>query len=291
MLVAGTVAIDLIARVPHLPAEDRSVRASSMSEHPGGCGGNVARALARLGHAPHLVSAVGPGFEGSAYEAALLEEGVDLSDLHRDAERPTARAFMATDPKGHQQIVYHEGASPAMEEIELVASPIGHFAPGELAAYPHMMEMCGLVTFDPGQETFYRSRQELTACIEAADILLVNRHEAKHLAGLTGGLEGLLADLEAVVVTDPEGQDIHTTDGTERVPGCAADEVEHTGAGDAHSAGVVHGLAEGWSLAEACRMGSVLAAFALEATGAQEGLPTLEAALERYQAAYGTRPS
>lgn len=290
MLVAGTVALDLIARVPSLPTEDRTVRATQMAEHPGGCAGNVARALGRLGHEPHLVSAVGAGFRGSAYEEALVADGVDLSDLLYHEEDPTARAFLATDPKGHQQIVYHEGATPHMTEIDLVAAPIGHFAPGELSTYPRLMEHCGHVTFDPGQETFHRDIEIVWACVEAADILLVNHHEAEHLADHAGGTEALLETLEALVISDAEGQDLHTADGTTRIPGVACDDIEHTGAGDAHSAGVLHGLAQGWGLEDCCRMGSVLAAFALEHIGAQAGLPRLEAALDRFEAAYGRRP-
>ncbi|MDX1611426.1 MAG: PfkB family carbohydrate kinase, partial [Candidatus Thermoplasmatota archaeon] len=81
MLVAGTVAIDVVAQTEALPQPNESVVASRMDERFGGCAGNVARALARLGHAPHLVSAVGPDFAGSAYEKALLDEGVQLDDL------------------------------------------------------------------------------------------------------------------------------------------------------------------------------------------------------------------
>ncbi len=290
MLVAGTVALDLIARVPSLPARNRTVLASQMAEHFGGCGGNVARALGRLGHEPHLVSAVGADFRGSAYEDALEADGVDLSDLHYHDEAPTARAFLATDPKGDQQIVYHAGATPHMTEIDLVASPIGHFAPGELSTYPRLMEHCGHVTFDPGQETFHRDIDEVWACVEAADILLVNHHEAEHLADHAGGIPEMLETLGALVVTDAQGQDLHTPGGTDRIPGVACEDIEHTGAGDAHSAGVVHGLAQGWDLDDCCRMGSVIAAFALEHAGAQTGLPRLDQAYDRFEAAYGYRP-
>ncbi len=291
MLVAGTVALDLIARVPSLPVDDQAVRATDMGERFGGCAGNVARALGRLGHEPQLVSAVGAGFRGSAYEEALVADGVDLSDLLYHEQDPTARAFLATDPKGHQQIVYHEGATPHMTEIDLVAAPIGHFAPGELSTYPRLMEHCGHVTFDPGQETFHRDIETVWACVEATDILLANHHEAQRLADHAGGLDGLLGTMEALVVTDADGQELHTPEGTQRIPGVACDDIEHTGAGDAHSAGFVHGLAQGWGLEDCCRMGSVIAAFALEAIGAQEGLPRLEAALDRFEVAYGRRPA
>lgn len=290
VLVAGTTARDTVLRVPELPEPDTAVRAERVEDVPGGCGANAAYALARLGHAPELLTAVGEGFAGSSAEQRLTEAGVSLAHAVRDRERATARAVVTTDATDRQTIVYHEGATPAMTRLEPLETDFAHFAPGELSAYPRLMQACGTVTYDPGQETFYRPIEEVTAPIEHADVLLVNEHEAERLASAYGGMGALVGEVEALVVSDREGQTIHTEGGRQRVPGVEAEAVDPTGAGDAHGAGVLHGLAEGWSLAEACRLGSVLAARAVESLGAQEGLPTLGAARVRYEAAYGAWP-
>lgn len=290
MLVAGTVARDTIVRVDSLPGIDEAERAEAIVDGPGGCGANVAHALARLGERPHLLSAVGGDFAGSPEEARLDEAGVGLDGLVRVADASTARAVLTTDGQGRQTITYQEGPTPAMAEIEPEEAPIGHFAPGELTAYPPLMAACEQVTYDPGQETFYRPVEEFLAPIEHADVLLANEHEAEVIADAAGGLDALLADLEAVVVSDAEGQDVHTPDGRVRVPGVEAEAVDTTGAGDAHAAGIVYGLSEGWPLETGCRLGSVLAAFAIEALGAQTNLPRLDEALDRYADAYGDTP-
>jgi sugar/nucleoside kinase (ribokinase family) len=304
VLVAGTVAFDLVGRLPELPEPERAVRLSHLVQRHGGCGGNVAMGLARLGHRPRLVASVGPDFAGSPYERALRDAGVDLSHLVRDGERGTARAIMVSDPEGRQLILYDEGAMPATVEAKPVRANIGMFSPGEFRAYPKLMDACDVSVFDPGQEMNHRPMAETLACVERADIVICNRAEADRIVPAAGGLAALTARLTAFIVTDREGQTIHTSAGaragagarggegegkgkaTLRSPAAPAEMVDPTGAGDAFRAGFIHGLASGWDLPRCCRFGSVIAAFVVEKEGAQDGLPTLPEAREREQRAF-----
>lgn len=290
MLVCGTTAHDTILRVDELPTPESATQAKRIADGPGGCGANVAFALARLGHEPRLLSAVGTRFRGSSMEARLAEAGVQLDELVVDEDRPTARAVMTSEAAGRQTIVYHEGATPSMTELDPQPAPLGHFAPGELTAYPPLMEAVDRALYDPGQETFYRPIEEVAAPIDRCEILLVNEHEIDRIVEHTGPIGELLEGLEAVVVSDAGGQTIHTDEGEERLDAAPADPVDLTGAGDGHRAGVLYGLKAGWPLAEACRFGSVIAACVIEELGAQAGAPTLGRARERFEAAFGRPP-
>lgn len=282
VLVAGSTAFDQVARVERFPGPDEAVKADRIEASPGGCGANVARGLARLGHEPTLLSAVGGDFADTDAERALLDEGVDLSALVRGEDERTAAAMMATDANLEQTIVYDEGATPRMTDLEPVEAELGHFAPGEIAAYPELMAAVDRVVFDPGQEVFYRPVEEVLAPLEHVDVLLVNEHEAARIAEATDdGLEELAADREALVVTHAEGQRVHVDGDVVEIDALAADVVDPTGAGDALSVGLVHGLAEGMSLPEACRLGGAVAACVVEHVGAQRGLPTLADVEER----------
>lgn len=285
MLVAGTTAFDTLARVERFPDVEEAVRAKRIASGAGGCGANVARGLARLGHEPQLLSAVGADFKGSRAERELLEEGVDLSALVRDESEPTAAAMMATDDSFQQTIIYDEGATPAMRELEPIDAELGHFAPGELTAYPDLVAHVERVVYDPGQEVFYRPIEEVAAPLEHVDVLVLNEHEADHLAEAVGGVQRLTKGLEALIITHRDGQRIHLDADTIDIEAVSAEIVDPTGAGDAHCAGLVHGLAEGWKLPKACRFGSVIAACVIEHVGAQAGLPTLEEAHERLERA------
>ncbi len=290
MIVAGTTAWDTLLRVDELPGPDTAKRATTIVDAPGGCGANTAYALALLGHAPTLLTAVGNDFGTFGIQNRLEDAGVNLDHAYHAEDAPTARAVLTTDAHDRQTIAYHEGATPHMKNLTPVPAPIGHFAPGELTAYPPLMEACDVVTYDPGQETFYRPIEEVIAPIRHTDVLLVNEHEAKHIAEGHEGIEQLLDAVDTLIISDKNGQTIHTGGDTIRTDGVPANPVGLSGAGDAYNAGVLHGIANDWPIEDAARFGSVIAAFTIETYGAQEGLPTLEEAQRRYEDAYGTKP-
>lgn len=284
MLVAGSTAFDQVARVERFPQAEEAVKADRIEVSAGGCGANVARGLARLDHQPELLSAVGGDFAGSSAEQALREEGVDLSHLVRVEDQRTAAAMMATDRSFEQTIIYDEGATPHMRDLEPVEAELGHFAPGEITAYADLMQAVDRVVFDPGQEVFYRPVEEILEPLAHVDVLVVNEHEADQLArAVDGGLQALAADREGLIVTHHDGQRVHIDGEVTEIEAFEADVVDPTGAGDALSVGLVHGLAEGMELTEACRFGGAVAACVIEHVGAQGGLPTMEA-IERRMA-------
>ncbi|PSG97917.1 hypothetical protein BRD56_03010 [Thermoplasmatales archaeon SW_10_69_26] len=288
VLVAGSTAFDTLARVERFPTEEEAMKADEIASGAGGCGANVARGLARLGHEPRLLSAVGADFADSSAKQALEGDGVDLGRLVRVEDEPTAAAMMATDDTLQQTIIYDEGATPRMRELEPIEAELGHFAPGEVTAYPELMAAVDRVVYDPGQEVFYRPTEEVMAPLDEVDVLVVNEHEAEQLAPAVGGLETLADELEGLVVTHQGGQHVYQSGDRVELDAVEADVVDPTGAGDAHCAGLVHGLAEGWQLPEACRFGSVVAACAIESVGAQRGLPTRDEAQARLPGAKKT---
>ena len=72
------------------------------------------------------------------------------------------------------------------------------------------------------------------------------------------------------------GAYIATKEGLEHVPGFKVKAVDTTAAGDTFNAGVAAGLAMGYDIREAVRLGNGAAALAVTAFGAQEGMPTME---------------
>lgn len=295
VLVAGTLAFDTVGRVPELPDDDETVRVDERAERGGGAGANVAHALARLGLEAPLLSAYGPDLPGSDYERELEQAGVDLGPAV-EADAPTAAAWIFSAPDGTQRTYYDPGASPAMGSCEVPGGSWegwAHFAAGAIDVYPDLMTRVEAVAFDPGQEVFHRPLADVEACLPEVDVLLVNEHERDRLAdGL--GLDP--ADLvgkgmRAVVVTrGPRPTRIHGPDGVVEVAVPEVDVRDPTGAGDAHSAGTVAGLAWGLEVPEAVRLGNVVAGATVEEVGAQGGHPTDEEVRARYEEAYGPAP-
>jgi ribokinase len=290
--VIGTVAFDTLARVKALPEQEATGGITELHpDLPGGTGGNVAMALAKLGARPRLVSSVGPDFAGSSVEAALRGAGVDLSGLVV-SRHPTSRAYVFFDPEGRQVTFFHPGAS-----VELGASAIApgrtHFCAGEISRYPDLMRSADWVSFDPGQETFHRDLGEIVACFPHVDLLFLNRHErARFETDASYDVARMFdAGIEAVVETrGAEGTLVHTPSGRYAAPAVPVSTLDPTGAGDAHRAGFLFALEHGADFGRAARFANVVGSFVVETVGAQAGQPTLADALARHEKAYGEKP-
>lgn len=291
--VIGTVALDTLALVRSLASpEETGAIARLHPDLPGGTGGNVAMALARLGAPSRLLSTVGPDFAGSAYERALVQAGVDTGGLVQ-VDAPTSRAYVFFDAQGRQVTYFSAGASAAFTTAR---PPQGraHFCAGEISAFPDLMKGCDWVSFDPGQEVFHRDHHQILACLPHVDVLFLNRHEKAHLEKHAGcdvaylfqqGIEALVESRGA------EGTLVHTPRGRFAAPGAPVERVaDPTGAGDAHRAGFLYALERGADLGVAARFANVVGAFAVEHVGAQRGHPTLAEALERHERVYKERP-
>jgi len=291
-VIVGAVAFDTVGLVERLPEPETTARVDRVDVRCGGTAGNVAVGLARLGERVELVSAVGPDFAGSAYEARLRSLGVDLGGLARVAA-PTSHAYVWTAADGRQMTYFHPGASLALGKAPVREASLAHFSAGEISDYPRRMRAAEQVTFDPGQECHHRALGEIEACLPLVDILFVNERERERLErgiGLTAQKAWEIG-LDALVVTHgAKGTEVLTPKGTERVPVAPARVLDPTGGGDAHRAGFLLGLARGLPLAACARLGSVAAAATIEVVGSQEAETDLGAIRARHEAAYGPCP-
>jgi adenosine kinase len=96
--------------------------------------------------------------------------------------------------------------------------------------------------------------------------------------------------VRSVIVTKgAAGCEVHERDNRcIQVPGLAATSVvDPTGCGDAFRGGLLWALEQGWSTADACKLGNVLGARKISSPGPQNYRITLEDALGQFRTAYG----
>ena len=110
ILVFGSINMDFIIRVPHLPEPGETVVSPEHLTAPGGKGANQAVAAARAGTRVAMAGCVGPDEFGREMVAIMNREDIDTS-LIWIAERPTALAIIAVDDEGANQIVVSSGAN------------------------------------------------------------------------------------------------------------------------------------------------------------------------------------
>jgi ribokinase len=258
IVVVGSVNLDLVVTVPHLPAAGETVGGGTFSRVPGGKGANQAVACARLGAVVTLIAAVGRDPEADLALAGLRAEGVELV-LHETDSAPTGVALIQVDSGGETTIAVAPGANAMLGAAELPA---------------HDAVLCQLEVPD---EAVLAAWEECTGlfCLNAAparpvsvdaDLSVVNRHELDTLVRRDGLVALTLGEEGAVLLDDG--------DEVARATPPAVDAVDGTAAGDAFTACLLVSLLEGRPQAEALRRACAAGALAASRFGAQPSLPT-----------------
>ena len=109
VVVVGSVNVDLIMRLPTLPAPGQTVLGGDLSRADGGKGANQAVAAARVGALTYLIGAVGAADSAESL-TALAAEGVNIAGIERVAAQ-TGRAFVLVDNAGENLIGVASGAN------------------------------------------------------------------------------------------------------------------------------------------------------------------------------------
>jgi ribokinase len=113
VVVVGSLNMDLIVRVPRLPAPGETVAGGDLLTAPGGKGANQATAAQRLGGSVGLIGRVGDDAFATSLLAGLAAARVDVADVSR-AEVPTGVALIMVDAQGENTIALAPGANDTL---------------------------------------------------------------------------------------------------------------------------------------------------------------------------------
>src|SRR4051812_9614484 len=97
IVVTGSLNMDFVVRVEHLPAAGETVLGSNFQTIPGGKGANQACACGRIaspGVATRMVGRVGYDVFADQLKASLSAAGVDVSAVHGTRSQPTGVALI-----------------------------------------------------------------------------------------------------------------------------------------------------------------------------------------------------
>jgi adenosine kinase len=287
-LICGSLAFDSIATFPGrfadqiLPHQLHILNVSflvpTMRREFGGCAGNIAYNLARLGGEPIVLAAVGS--DGGEYVARLASWGVTVDHVRVDADSYTAQAFIMTDLDNNQITAFHPGAMQSAHETPVPARAdirVAIVAPdGREAMLRHADQLAAAGTpfiFDPGQGLPMFDGAELRSFVDRARWIAVNDYEAEMLCERTGlTLESMSrSPRQGLVVTlGAQGCDVWEDGRKTSVPGCeAAAVLDPTGCGDAFRAAMLYGLERDWPLLRCAALGNRLGALKIASRGGQ----------------------
>lgn len=280
--VVGGYGQGLTMRVPRSPDAGETLAGGVLSADHGGKASNQAVAIARLGGAAMLVSAVGDDAAGSAAREFWAAEGVVDRVVTLPGEA-TMTGFIIVEPSGENRILLADGAL-AVIAPEHVEGPLSELGEGDLVLVsleiPHATALRALeVARERGARTVLNpapASAETRSLVPHADVLTPNRGELAAIVGAPhpathDALRACVAALgdlgftgELVVTLGGDGVLVVDADGTELVPPVAVERVvDTTGAGDAFSAALTVALSEGASIREAARFAATAGAFAV----------------------------
>ncbi len=282
IVVFGSINLDLIFALDHLPRPGETVLGPATRIEPGGKGANQAVAAARDGASVQMAGCVGRDALANGALGTLREAGVNLSRVAR-SDLVTGCAAICTDPAGRNQIAVGSGANTLARAAQVEDAIL-------TASTTLLLQM----ETDPGQTAALIARARARECrivlnlaparaldagaLRAVDLLIVNETEAKWLAGQHGmptDAAGLHAGLAVGVVRTlgKLGAEWATRDGSGRIAAYATEVVDTTAAGDCLTGVLAASLDRGMALEAAMARASVAAGLCCGRAGSQSSLP------------------
>lgn len=269
----GSINLDHIYKVPHLPAPGETLAANGYSVGLGGKGANQAVAVAKAGARSILIGAVGA--EGTVARDALVGYGVDVSRV-TFSKTPTGHAIINVDPQAENAIVIYAGANltitgacvaqaladaTGVDSLLLQNETSAQVEAARIAAGKGMRVVYSAAPFDI---------DAVRAILPFVSMLAMNEGEA---AALIAEL-GTLPQIDMVVTKGSKGAEWISA-GLEPlfVPSFPVKPVDTTGAGDTFIGTLIAGLDVGLDRSEAMRRAAAAAAIQVTRPGAAPAIP------------------
>jgi ribokinase len=291
VIVFGSLNMDLVARVPRMPAPGETLIGQSFLVNPGGKGANQAVASARQGATVHMVGRVGEDAFADQLRDALASQQVDHDDVRTAAGHSTGVAVIMVDDSAQNCITVLPGANDAVtvedadalgERVRrasmlLLQLEVPMLSVVRAAAVAHAAGCTVLLNPAPAQPL----PPELWRTV---DILVVNESEAAMLTRMRSVTPANAHEAAALlrrqgpshvlVTLGADGVVYGTQAGTQHFAARPARAVDTTAAGDTFIGALSAMLVEGRSMDDAIRHAIGAATICVTRSGAQASIPT-----------------
>jgi len=299
IVVVGSINLDLVASVSHMPGSGETLMGEGFATYPGGKGANQAVAASRLGAEVAMVGHLGNDLFAERLRQGLNEAGVNTEHV-RQVDEPSGCAVILVVPQGGNSIVVIPGSNSSLrpehleEHVGLLRSAgvilaqleipletverLGRLAaqlhiPFVLDPAPAQVLSAGLlqtVTWLTPNESETRSiLKDLDHPISDDTI----KDDALPIVAsriLATGVRNVILKLGARGIY-LAGEDVPTS----LIPTHRVQAVDTTAAGDAFNGGFAYALTQGMEPLDAARFGCAVAAVSVTRVGAQPSMPTL----------------
>ncbi|SMX26177.1 Ribokinase [Pelagimonas phthalicica] len=272
----GSINIDNVYRVPHLPGPGETLASSDVTKGLGGKGANMSVAVQRAGSPCVHIGSVGE--DGDWALDRLRASGVDTDHVH--ISQPTGHAIINVDDAGENAIVLYPGANRHVS-MGSVQAALAEAKPGELFVTQNetngQVEAAQLAK-SKGLKVIYAaapfSAEAVEAILPVTDMLVLNEVEAQQLTEALGKSLTELGLKDVIVTLGAKG--CRWISGTEsrEFPAQKVTPVDTTGAGDTFTGYLIAGLDQGMSVDAAIELAGKAGAVMVTRLGAADVIPT-----------------
>ncbi len=279
IFVVGSINTDLVIHAPYMPKSGETLTGDGFFSAHGGKGANQAVACARLGGNVIMCGCVGDDGFGKDAVASFVADGIDVSHV-RTVKGVASGTAVIIIVDGDNRIILDKGANAYLSEKDIdevletasegdiyltqLENPIDVVGYGLKKAKEKGM----FVVLNPAP-----ANREIEKYFNYCDLITPNESEME----LFGGREKLLEKISTLIITlGGKGYEINQGGKSIVYPCIKVEPVDTTAAGDTFCGGLCARLAEGKSLDESARFGSIAASIACTRKGAQPSVPQRE---------------
>lgn len=294
VIVYGDLLLDILFYLEENVSIDRRAHIiKRVIISPGGAAGNIAVALSRLKIPVYVISTIGIDPIGEYLLSTLVNENVGVDYIKKIKETYTGVTIGFIEPSGHRTLFTYKGASEKntirAREFSSILDRLMCVQLVFISGYTIHNEDRGesiiniaseaskhgvLVAIDLGG--FKQEHNKILSELRGKlNYLFLNEEELLEITGsmnVNDGLEALYEIITPHVIFLKQGEKgclIRGRNIAITIPAYRVHVVDTTGCGDVFNAGVLYGILKGYSISNAAKLGSLLAAYKATGYGAQ----------------------
>jgi sugar/nucleoside kinase (ribokinase family) len=301
----GIQIVDILGRpVAQIPEGQNVALLDEIRITVAGTAGGTSVDLAKLGAEVFAMGAIGEDEIGNFLLTTMQRYGIDTSCLKRKPGFQTSSTMLPIRPNGERPALHVPGANGELVWEDLNLDVIA------AADFLHMGGTSLLPKFDgePTRKVLEFAKQNgvtttfdlvavqrpdllelIEPCLPYVDYFMPGLEEAVMMCGLTDRQEVIRFFLErgtryTIFKMGEHGSSIAYLEKGQnrekRIPSFKVPVVDSTGCGDAFCAGFIMGLALGWDLEKAARLGTAAGGLVIQGLGSDAGIVNLDQTIE-----------
>jgi len=289
IFVVGSINMDLVAKLEHVPKRGETILSNSFLTYCGGKGANQATAVAKLGGRVSMIGKVGNDGYGIILKENLAKYDVDVENVSV-ADCASGIAFISV-VDGDNTIVVAPNANSMLSEddikLGLENARVDDILITQLEVPLHIAEYALHLAKKKKMKTILNpapAKKGLTKILQYVDILVPNETETEILTGInpsddvntTLAIKALyqLGVGQVVITLGSEGSVVSNGNQITYIDAVKTSVVDTTGAGDTYIGAMAVRLSDNADIISACNYASLAASITVTKAGAAESIPT-----------------